>query len=241
MKLRLDFSNLPQHKVREIAESLLANPNTVILVPEKILSRAPARVRGSVKKRVVYIRREEEEESARACAPTRMRTNITGSNKERTNKKGKGRVLTPKDELRYNLERFEENPTRKWAKKSLEVATFHQVWDGLSLTGKYLQQYAKRFYREWPGSRAGLVNLVQDTTLLYSRVGAEAPAAIEAVFSAKMKWAVNHAGLLTNQDSYARFVVPTIEKLRDERRRQGEQAEWKGARSSEASYEEVKL
>lgn len=154
-------------------------------------------------------------------------------------KKPHKQTVDPLAKLVYYSRVFEETPTKKTAKASLEVARKVERWDGVALTGLFLEQYAARYARDWRGTTNGLVELAKALTRLCDRVGDESELAILAVFSPKMKWVDNQLGLLSGVDAYERFIVPAIDALRKDRR--GEGSEWTGTRDAESGCEEVDL
>ena len=152
-----------------------------------------------------------------------------------------GPRLRSDTKLEYCIQQFGKDPNRRWVRKAAECCRQTGKWKPLGLVGLYLAAYENRYKRKWPGSKLGLVDLHRDMKTLHKRLGLEVPAAIEAVFSERMKWVSNQISLLLNRDAYAKHVVPVIETLKTARKQRGEQAEWEGTRSTEAACEEVLL
>jgi hypothetical protein len=136
--------------------------------------------------------------------------------------------------------RFKNRPQRKWAIQAEKIASKSNCWDPISLVGLYIKRYRERFLTEY-GTVLMLENLLRDMEHLCKRLGSKDTRwAVEAVFSAKMKWVTgDHVGLILREEAYYRWVVPVAQVLRKERG--GEQAEWRGSRRNEGTYKRVSL
>lgn len=170
---------------------------------------------------------------------SRERAESIRSKTKTATKKPKVQRVDSVAQLVYNSRVFGENPTKRIAKASSEIAQKHGKWDPLALLGLYLDQYATRYRRDWRGTTHGLITLHREMKKLFDRVGDEAELAIIAVFSPKLKWADNQMGLLLSIDAYERYIVPAIDAVRKDRR--GEGSEWTGSRDEVGGCEEVDL
>ncbi len=120
-------------------------------------------------------------------------------------------------------------PTRVRGLKALErvkLSPSHS-WPVSALFGFYVERYEDRYKRAWPFSAAMSKTYLDDLLDLAQRVGmAEAAVAVKVVFG--MDWITGeHMQFLRDQDKYARFVIPELEKRKPKR---GEQSEWSGSR-----------
>lgn len=150
-------------------------------------------------------------------------------------------VKRPCSEVLSKLEsKFERKPNLKLLRPAYQHAQRVSVnrWSAIAFTALFCRKYYDRYRRDWKGGE-GLLIVHQTLRNFVARVGKQdARKAIEAIFSPQFHWVTGHLNALNNDNFFSSYLVPVMARAE---RKAGEQAEWTGEVTQQATYQQVYL